>query len=1058
MDHSLGFLYEKTLMPESQLPPIFIPKEHNKRLRVDVAQTHGTFCHFPPPPSWDVEPNSFYTILFELTGRKHVQLANASSAHVHQPLHAGPVGNKSTRRTDDLYTIPKSPFDRSTSLIIRFRRELLITKTKLWPGSSNLISSIQRTLTHMGNSVSPPSNLASLQSLAKAHYNASLFPPWLINEEFSIIMVLVYLQDLPHNLSIICPGHTPNWDLVAEQVNTYNSYKRSPKVCKYHFDSLMAAKDEPRHLGDTDSPKTSLQSHMFNAKQSKSTKKNKNQSQSALVQQMSPFLSSSQSITLNPSMPNASIMGGPGKASTTSPMTGGNTLPTTTQPLHRISNILKKMVTDNNMEYTNEMNKRFDAIKQIIISKTQTSKSRFNKHQPKVSDQVNLLINEYDIKYDKPLSVKEVADIRAERISKDKQAAREQQARDQQTRDGKACVTSNSGTSQFHSPSTMSSPSVMASAALAVGSSSHLQQQQSSPQVLISQVSAVAGLLQQPQGQSSPVLINQVPASPSQSPAFIASPLQHVLATKKMQGHAEATSVANLNTKMFSTHVVNMSSSPANVHQVAISQAQSLALLSGQNVNTISTMSDATGSLPSALQQHLQSQQASVANSQQGAQQQFMQMNQPGQPISVNVAITNQAHLQSKILATITPNASNSLTPSSPMMTQASQLGTPARVPLIGQYKQQPNRNQHQMRQQLAQQQQSLSGGAGHPRHVNMQTIRSPMPGNSPRYQISAVGATAVSAPLNQTMISSAGLKQVMTTTIANSTSLAGSHSAASLIGTTQRILTSTATTGQLIASTVGGSMIATNKVTGSNASIITRTIRTDNLASPLHAAVSGAQSSLGASTMAVPIAGNQLRQIQLLQKRASPAMQSMSSTGSPQQQLLMHKAIIPSNSGTHSLVVSDGQSPPATVSTANIISPLLQSSGAGTIGKSPNTYHLVPMPQQSGPITMTTKAVLTSSPMQMQQALKHGQIIVPSANSGQVAQSANVSTKPVKIKFAPNLANSPGGATLGIRIQDKIILNATSSGVSAAACSQPSNSMNDNYNSSLNLGRPGSS
>lgn len=37
IDYSMGFLYEQTVMPESQLPPIYVPKESNKRLRLDTT-------------------------------------------------------------------------------------------------------------------------------------------------------------------------------------------------------------------------------------------------------------------------------------------------------------------------------------------------------------------------------------------------------------------------------------------------------------------------------------------------------------------------------------------------------------------------------------------------------------------------------------------------------------------------------------------------------------------------------------------------------------------------------------------------------------------------------------------------------------------------------------------------------------------------------------------------------------------------------------------------------------------------------------------------------------
>ena len=36
IDHTISFLYEPSVMPESQLPPVYVKKEH-KRVRVDPA-------------------------------------------------------------------------------------------------------------------------------------------------------------------------------------------------------------------------------------------------------------------------------------------------------------------------------------------------------------------------------------------------------------------------------------------------------------------------------------------------------------------------------------------------------------------------------------------------------------------------------------------------------------------------------------------------------------------------------------------------------------------------------------------------------------------------------------------------------------------------------------------------------------------------------------------------------------------------------------------------------------------------------------------------------------
>jgi E1A-binding protein p400 len=47
IDHSMGFLYEQTIMSESQLPVVYVKKEH-KRMRVDALPTverEGNCCY-----------------------------------------------------------------------------------------------------------------------------------------------------------------------------------------------------------------------------------------------------------------------------------------------------------------------------------------------------------------------------------------------------------------------------------------------------------------------------------------------------------------------------------------------------------------------------------------------------------------------------------------------------------------------------------------------------------------------------------------------------------------------------------------------------------------------------------------------------------------------------------------------------------------------------------------------------------------------------------------------------------------------------------------------------
>ncbi|KAH9501524.1 hypothetical protein DERF_012364 [Dermatophagoides farinae] len=207
IDYSFGFSYEKTLMSESQLPPVYMPKEH-KRIRIDPLHARK---------------QSYHSLS-----------ASGQSSHITKSSGSG------HRRTDDLFNIPKSLFDRSVG---RHRREILLFKSKLWPGSQNLVSISNKAIANIDSM--PIQNLST--ALSRSQQNISLInrmAEWTTNEDYSIIYVLLFMQELPFNLSIIYPGHTPNWDFVADQVNALNCFKRSSKLCRYHFETMMTDKDD----------------------------------------------------------------------------------------------------------------------------------------------------------------------------------------------------------------------------------------------------------------------------------------------------------------------------------------------------------------------------------------------------------------------------------------------------------------------------------------------------------------------------------------------------------------------------------------------------------------------------------------------------------------------------------------------------------------------------------------------------------------------------------------------------------------------------------------------
>ena len=55
--------------------------------------------------------------------------------------------------------------------------------------------------------------------------------------------------EMPLSLVTQMPAHTPNWDLVADLVNTVSCVYRSAKECKQRFENVVAAMDDGKTGG-----------------------------------------------------------------------------------------------------------------------------------------------------------------------------------------------------------------------------------------------------------------------------------------------------------------------------------------------------------------------------------------------------------------------------------------------------------------------------------------------------------------------------------------------------------------------------------------------------------------------------------------------------------------------------------------------------------------------------------------------------------------------------------------------------------------------------------------
>ncbi|KAK3566251.1 hypothetical protein QTP86_030323 [Hemibagrus guttatus] len=73
-------------------------------------------------------------------------------------------------------------------------------------------------------------------------------PEWLISEDWALLQAVKQLLELPLNLTIVSPAHTPNWDLVSDVVSSCSRIYRSPKQCRSRYENVIIPREEGKLL------------------------------------------------------------------------------------------------------------------------------------------------------------------------------------------------------------------------------------------------------------------------------------------------------------------------------------------------------------------------------------------------------------------------------------------------------------------------------------------------------------------------------------------------------------------------------------------------------------------------------------------------------------------------------------------------------------------------------------------------------------------------------------------------------------------------------------------
>ncbi|KAM4707111.1 E1A-binding protein p400-like [Discoglossus pictus] len=155
------------------------------------------------------------------------------------------AGRKKKQRHGESVVPPRSLFDRAAPNPLKVRKEgkeqkkniLLKHQTQFAKPLPTLIKPVMET---------GPDN-----------------PEWLISEDWALLQAVKQLLELPLNLAVVSPAHTPNWDLVSDVVNSCSRIYRSSKQCRSRYENVIIPREEGKLLYDV-SPKKKTENFFKN--------------------------------------------------------------------------------------------------------------------------------------------------------------------------------------------------------------------------------------------------------------------------------------------------------------------------------------------------------------------------------------------------------------------------------------------------------------------------------------------------------------------------------------------------------------------------------------------------------------------------------------------------------------------------------------------------------------------------------------------------------------------------------------------------------------------------
>ncbi|XP_067395892.1 E1A-binding protein p400 isoform X3 [Emydura macquarii macquarii] len=182
----------------------------------------------PPQDDNDIYIDSVMCLMYDTTPIPEsklppVYVRKERKRHKTDPSAAG---RKKKPRHGETVIPPRSLFDRATPGMLKMRRE----------GKEQKKNILLKQQTQFAK---------PLPTLVKPAAEAGQDnPEWLISEDWALLQAVKQLLELPLNLAVMSPAHTPNWDLVSDVVNSCSRVYRSPKQCRNRYENVIIPREE----------------------------------------------------------------------------------------------------------------------------------------------------------------------------------------------------------------------------------------------------------------------------------------------------------------------------------------------------------------------------------------------------------------------------------------------------------------------------------------------------------------------------------------------------------------------------------------------------------------------------------------------------------------------------------------------------------------------------------------------------------------------------------------------------------------------------------------------